>query len=354
MCRSNPCGMLCSIFLATILSSGSVTVHAQQVAEHSLAVTEIEDWASRRLDRADSESLQAALTEALAALKGSPADTERFHRLLVAVDPRLEPLLGPPLKENALPPNGPPPWLLTDQVPASIRSHVALHVAGQLHAARYYEETLEWLTWVVAQETLSPHLLHYYRATASQRLVRLAEARESAQLLIDEPGGAQRRHLAVAKLILHDTEQQAEPESLDHVARQMQDIRRRLQLGRSAEPEQDLQQTVLDALDKMIDDAEKQQQQQQQMAGSATPAAPSQAMQESRPAEMKGAGEVDRREVAAGGDWGAMPPVERDRVLQQIGRDFPAHYRDLIQAYFESLAKQRGPNPRQPGSSSQP
>ena len=53
---------------------------------------------------------------------------------------------------------------------------------------------------------------------------------------------------------------------------------------------------------------------------------------------FKGEGEVDDRDLPLGGDWGSLPPSERERVTQQIIRDFPAHYREVIKDYFRSLA----------------
>ena len=61
-------------------------------------------------------------------------------------------------------------------------------------------------------------------------------------------------------------------------------------------------------------------------------------MDESRLAEMKAPGKVDRRDIGERDGWGNLPAKEREQALQQIGRDFPAHYRDIIQQYFRELA----------------
>ena len=66
-------------------------------------------------------------------------------------------------------------------------------------------------------------------------------------------------------------------------------------------------------------------------------------MQDSQPARHAGAdaGRPARHRPQSG--WGDLPPHEREQALQQIGRDFPAHYRDLIEQYFRELATETDP-----------
>ena len=52
----------------------------------------------------------------------------------------------------------------------------------------------------------------------------------------------------------------------------------------------------------------------------------------------KGPGEVTKRNIGSKSGWGDLPPKEREEAMQQIGRDFPAHYRDAIEQYFRRLA----------------
>ena len=47
----------------------------------------------------------------------------------------------------------------------------------------------------------------------------------------------------------------------------------------------------------------------------------------------KGPGEVTKKNIGSGSGWGDLPPKEREEAMQQIGRDFPAHYRDVIEQY---------------------
>ena len=61
-------------------------------------------------------------------------------------------------------------------------------------------------------------------------------------------------------------------------------------------------------------------------------------MEDSQLAGGKGRGEVKQREFGDTEDWGNLPPREREDALQQIGRDYPAHYREAIEQYFKRLA----------------
>ena len=44
------------------------------------------------------------------------------------------------------------------------------------------------------------------------------------------------------------------------------------------------------------------------------------------------------RDLGVGDDWGRLPPHDREQALQQIGREFPPHYREAIEQYFKRLA----------------
>jgi hypothetical protein len=56
----------------------------------------------------------------------------------------------------------------------------------------------------------------------------------------------------------------------------------------------------------------------------------------------KGQGDVAKKPVGNESGWGDLPPRQRQEALQQIGKDFPAHYRDVIEQYFRKLASESG------------
>jgi hypothetical protein len=122
----------------------------------------------------------------------------------------------------------------------------------------------------------------------------------------------------------------------------MSDVRRRLALGGAGERVQKVEKGVIESLDKLIKEAEEQQQRQQAAASEAQPGQqPGQApqpMQDSRIAELKGPGKVESRDVGNRSGWGNLPEKDREKALQDIGRDFPSHYREVIEEYFRRLA----------------
>ena len=61
-------------------------------------------------------------------------------------------------------------------------------------------------------------------------------------------------------------------------------------------------------------------------------------MDDSRLADGKGPGDVTPRDIGDSGGWGNLPPHQREEALQQIGREYPAHYREAIEQYFKRLA----------------
>ena len=61
-------------------------------------------------------------------------------------------------------------------------------------------------------------------------------------------------------------------------------------------------------------------------------------MQDSQIAELKGPGKVERRDIGRGTGWGNLNDKDREKALQEIGREFPSHYREVIEEYFRRLA----------------
>ena len=70
-----------------------------------------------------------------------------------------------------------------------------------------------------------------------------------------------RRYVAVARLMQADLGG-LKPDTLDHIARRMEDIWRRLELGRGGPKVRKVEDGVVESLDKMIQKIEQQQQQQ--------------------------------------------------------------------------------------------
>jgi hypothetical protein len=131
-----------------------------------------------------------------------------------------------------------------------------------------------------------------------------------------------------------------EDESLDHISRRMEDVRRRLAQGRSGERVQGVENGVIESLDKLIKKIEDQMQQSQCNAGAAGGQPSGTPMQDSQIAELKGPGKVDQKDIGRRAGWGNLPDKDREKALQDIGREFPSHYREVIEEYFRRLASE--------------
>lgn len=266
----------------------------------------------------------------------------------VATTPRPARLTGPLLRVVATadgrlaslvatPDDAPPTWLtsLGDAEPS-----LRLAIADRLAGAERYDACLAWTEGLDAEQVYSPALLAYLRAVAWRMTVDDERATQSVErLATDETDSLGPARDWVVAAMERELETKSQP--LPTVARRMRDVERRLSLAEPGETTQQRQQAILDELDELIKKLEEQRKQQQQMAASAAGgggAEPGDPAEESRPSELKGPGEVDRKRLVAGDAWGSLPPAERERLTQAITRDFPPHYRGLIEDYFRTLA----------------
>jgi len=240
-----------------------------------------------------------------------------------------------------------PQWLADADVPPLVRRNLRLYYARWLAQYGLYDEVLHQIGDLRPSEVIDPASLLFYQMVAYHQLVRPDDARSVMVQLLEREESLPRRFQQVAQLVERDLAG-LEDESLDHIARRMHDIRRRLAYGRAGAQVQEIEKGVLDSLDKKIKDLEDQQQQQQASAsaGSGGAQQPSQGMQDSKIAELKAPMQVDRRDIGNKSGWGDLPPKEREQALQQIGREFPAHYRELVEQYFRELANEQTPPPK--------
>ena len=114
--------------------------------------------------------------------------------------------------------------------------------------------------------------------------------------------------MSLARLMQADLEA-LKDESLDHIARRMDDIRRRLDLGRAGPKVREVEDGVIASLDKLIEEMEKQQQaprpRPRRPVGRGSMRSTQPAARQRADAAAKGPGEVDE---------------ETDRRRERLGR----------------------------------
>lgn len=150
------------------------------------------------------------------------------------------------------------------------------------------------------------------------------------------------------------------------LSRQVRDAERRLKEADSGEQTQEMQRKIVEDLDKLIAQIERQQQQKSQsQSQSKKPNAPQQGKQQQvkQPKPGNQPGQESDKPAADSGDqltdkknekpttgklqdmlekvWGELPERQRQDVMQASFDDFPAKYQYVIEEYFKTLLKRQ-------------
>lgn len=269
-------------------------------------------------------------------------DAELLDRLagaLALVDPSTRELVDLCRSEQA-PAIVPQFAALEDQAaPPLVRNNLRLYYARWLAQHAFYDESLTQIRDLKPADVVDPAMLLFYQSVGFHRLLDKEAFLAAASKLMENRATLPRRYQVVGQLMEADLKP-LKPDSLDEVSRLMDDIERRLGLGRAGKKVRQQEDDVIAKLDKMIEELEKQLQQQQQAAGKAGGKQPSSPMQDSMPGGGSGPGEVDPKRIGSQPGWGNLPPKQRQEALQQISKGLPAHYREVIEEYFRRLARE--------------
>ncbi|MFM8435499.1 MAG: hypothetical protein ACKOBP_09215 [Planctomycetia bacterium] len=277
-----------------------------------------------------------ARAAALAAWGDAAASPDLLGRVMAAcaaVDQRCAALVQDPDADRE--------WLAASDVHPFVRDAAKLWLGRECVRLDRFDDGLALLADLDLAAAVDPAALLFHRAACQHWLLEADAAVESLDRLLERGGEIPVRYERVARLLRADIAA-LEEESLDHIARRMRDVTRRLDQGRAGARTRAVQDGVIESLDKLIAKLEEQQQCQSGGGGggggSAGRGGQGKPMDDSRLADGKGPGEVTRRDLGGTDGWGNLPPHQRDEALQQIGREFPAHYREAIEQYFKRLA----------------
>lgn len=262
---------------------------------------------------------------------------DRLAACLATVDARVAELAD--YCRHIEPQSGVPefPWLADSGTAPLVRFNMRLYLARALVEAGYYDEALAWTDGLETRDVVAPHVLLFYRAVAHHQLVEPDRADTELAQLVQREGELPLRFQKLAALMQQDLAG-LEDESLDHIARRMADVRRRLAQGNSGKHVQVVENGVIESLDKLIKKVEEQLQNAQAQSSSSGGQQSATPMQDSRLAELKAPGKVEQRDIGHSAGWGNLPDKDREQALQDIGREFPSHYREVVEEYFRRLA----------------
>lgn len=281
--------------------------------------------------RAKAEQLWAGLRPGVQ----GPELLERAAATFALGDPRAARLVERCAKPHVPGPLPKEDWLADRNTLALVAKNLRVYYARYLAQQSLFDEAVEQLAGLEPREVVDPASLLFYRALAHYRLAERDPGLRDVDRLLSAPERIPRRYTVLGELIREDLKL-LEVDTLDHISRRMDDVRRRLALARSGPKIRKVEDGVIESLDKLIKEIEDQLQ-DQQSAQSAAPQ-PAKPANESRIMGGKGKGDVVQRNVGAKSGWGNLPPKEREEAMQQVGREFPSHYREVIEQYFRRLA----------------
>ena len=147
------------------------------------------------------------------------------------------------------------------------------------------------------------------------------------------------RYATIAELMKHDLEA-LEERSLDEVSRQMNDVERRLALGRAGQQVQRIEDQIISTLDEIIEKLEQQQGGGGGAGGGGTPNSPA---SDSYVGGRQGTGEVDQRPIGTEDNWGNLPERAETEAKNLINTQFPAHYRRAVEEYLRRVGEREVP-----------
>ena len=213
------------------------------------------------------------------------------------------------------------------------------YLVRRLVQARLYDEAKTVLEDLTPENSIDPAgvliaqaVVFHHFSKREEGLAALKDFRAVA-----ERETVPRRSAELAKLLQFEWERQAREEETQRISRQMNDVRRRLGQGRTDEDTQEVEEDVLRELDNLIERLEEEaQRRRQQGQGGGQPGSQPEGAHR---AELHAPGNVDRRDFSPGDPWGNLPPREREEALLRIEREFPSHYRDIIEQYFREMAR---------------
>ncbi len=268
---------------------------------------------------------------------GDSADTlRRTVESFAIVYPQVTPWLEPGFPSGSLPVDT--SWLEQPDCPEFVRVNACLFIGKSYALRQMYDEALDTLMPLKTEQVIDPASLLFYQAAAHYRLRQKDQGIAVLRRLLENKEELPQRYTTVADLMLVDLAS-LKPESLDEVARIMDSIRVRLDLGRAGTRVRKEERDVIDKLDKMIDQLEQQRQKMlAQASGKANGKQPSMPANDSSLPQMQATGDVDARKLLEDAEWGDLPPKERQEALQVLSKDFPSHYREVIEEYFRKLA----------------
>ena len=220
------------------------------------------------------------------------------------------------------------------------RNNLRLHVGMWMVNQRLFNEGLEQLSELSPDQVIAPASLLFYQSVIHHHLLEKDQGLRTLRQLLENEAHIPRRYAKIARLMEADLKPVKE-DSLNEISRLMGRVENRLGHGRVGKRVRQEEDEVIAKLDKLIEQLEQQRQQSQSGGSQSGGPRAAQPMQDSMPGGGTGPGNVDPKQLANKRNWGDLPPKERQEALQQLGKEYPSHYRLVIEEYFRKLAQDK-------------
>ncbi len=337
------CGFVllaCALMAHTARAQDELKQRASWSApSHQQVKERIDKWlADKKLD-----DVQKLKVETLWRADGPAAVEDVLERVAITisiVEDAAQPLIaltrGP--RESPVAPSF--EYLNDEKIADFVRNNLRLYYGRWLAQHDLYDEAQQQLDGLTHADVVDPASLLFYQGVAYHRLLQKDQCLPVLDQLLENEEAVPRRYRKVAELMVADIKP-LKTDSLDEIARMMDDIRRRQRLHRAGTRVRKEEEDVLAKLDKLIEELEEQQKKQQQQSGQNGQGSNSSSRPANDSSAMGGSGEgnVDPKKLRTGDEWGNLSEKDREAVLQELSKDLPAHFREVIEEYLKKLAR---------------
>lgn len=348
------CALLLGICAVTMARAPVEAPLRQSPVDPEANINGTLDWPTivqKTLAWAASRGNRDAANQARAALDASPKPTtprarhDRVIQTFARLDPPTAQFLTALDPRNVSYPPPDPTELLAAAENPFYRTNLAIEITHMLVDRRLYDEALAVSTEVDPNLAIDPATWLFYRAVCQHQLLQREAGLKTIAQLLSATTPIPESYRSVAELMKIELEA-LKPGTLGEIAGLMDDVERRLALARGGKPVQTRENEIADKLKKMIEKLKKQRQQQQQQqsqSGSGKAGRRNKSVNPLDDSIVKGStapGNVDDKGKMRGGDWGAMPPREREAAKIEIEKAFPSNYSRMINKYFLKRARE--------------
>jgi len=152
-----------------------------------------------------------------------------------------------------------PAFLKDEKADSCLRANLALGFARGLTNGRVYEESLNALAGIKAEQTVDPAAYYFHRAVAEHALMKRDDAMRTIVRLLDDVSDAPDRYTMLGRIMFVEMATWTKDEKdLSNIRRLMDNSERRLGQARGGKTTQDIQKKIVFRLDELIKEKENQ------------------------------------------------------------------------------------------------